>query len=272
MKKLVAIAIPLSNREGFNGGEKMSLKHLNHFLGEYDRYFIAPPHLSVTLQEGIKLKVFEPHFFGSVDAHRRLLFSKQFYKAFAEYEFLLIYHLDALVFSNELEYWCNQGFDYIAPPWITHKDAPYAGMPEFENKVGNGGFSLRRIDSFLKVLKSRRLWQSPNARLLNIFQSNIKTPYKLKAAIKALHLFIPQLNGINNELDAYKAPEDHFWANRATYYSPDFKIASVSEALPFAFECVPRYCYDITHNTLPFGCHAWERYDKAFWLPFLLTS
>ena len=271
-KKLVAIAVPLSNQEGFTEEEKISLRHLKVFLGKYDRYFIAPPQLNVQLQDGFKAKVFEPHFFGSVEAHRRLLFSKRFYKTFGAYEFVLIYHLDALVFSDQLEYWCRRGYDYVAPPWIAHKDAPYSGMSEYENKVGNGGFSLRRIDAILEVLHSRRLWHSPAKRLLNIFHSDKDPVRKLIATVKALRLFIPRLNGVQIELDRYKAPEDHFWANRSTHYHPGFKIATVSEALPFAFECVPRYCYEQNKNTLPFGCHAWERYDKAFWLPFLKTS
>jgi hypothetical protein len=30
--------------------------------------------------------------------------------------------------------------------------------------------------------------------------------------------------------------------------------------------------YELNGHELPFGCHAWERYDRAFWeeqLPFL---
>jgi hypothetical protein len=270
-KKLVAIAVPLSNREGFTEEEKVSLQHLNHFLGKYDRFFIAPPNLNVSHGDSFRVKVFEPHFFGSVEAHRRLLFSKTFYQSFSNYKYLMIYHLDALVFSDQLEYWCRRGFDYIAPPWIAHKDAPYSGMPDFENKVGNGGFSLRNIEAILKVLGSWRYRRSPAESLFRIIHSDKIPIQKLKAFLKTLHLFVPWLNGIRKELDTYRYPEDHFWANRAVHYNPEFKIASVFDALPFAFECVPSYCYEKNNYNLPFGCHAWERYEKDFWLPFLHT-
>jgi len=36
------------------------------------------------------------------------------------------------------------------------------------------------------------------------------------------------------------------------------------------FGIVPRYCYQLNNNELPFGCHAWENPDKAFREPFLL--
>jgi hypothetical protein len=61
-----------------------------------------------------------------------------------------------------------------------------------------------------------------------------------------------------------------FWANRGSHYYPGFKLAPIEVALKFGFECVPRYCYRLNNNELPFGCHAWEKYDKKFWEPFLL--
>ena len=42
------------------------------------------------------------------------------------------------------------------------------------------------------------------------------------------------------------------------------------EALEFSFELAPRYCFMMNGRRLPFGCHAWFRYDREFWEPFLL--
>ena len=66
--------------------------------------------------------------------------------------------------------------------------------------------------------------------------------------------------------------EDHFWANRATHYFPKFRVAPLEIAIKFAFECVPRYCYQLNGKQLPFGCHAWNRYDREFWEPFLMSK
>ena len=66
--------------------------------------------------------------------------------------------------------------------------------------------------------------------------------------------------------------EDVFWSFEARHYDPDFRIATVEEALPFAFELSPRECFTMIGSRLPFGCHAWPRYDRAFWEPSLLTE
>jgi hypothetical protein len=65
---------------------------------------------------------------------------------------------------------------------------------------------------------------------------------------------------------------DFFWSDRAVEYVPEFKVASLEEGLEFGFECGPRLCFERTGHRLPFGCHAWARYDRKFWEPFLLPE
>ncbi len=50
------------------------------------------------------------------------------------------------------------------------------------------------------------------------------------------------------------------------YENMKLYVPSPVEACAFAFERSPRYLYEKNANILPFGCHAWEKYDKAFWL------
>ena len=126
-RKLVAVAVPLSNRSNFTEDEKISLAHLVYHLGYYDKYFLLPKSLDVCVP-GFGNMPFDDDYFGSVDANRKLMFSKRLYKRFSKYEYILIYHLDSLVFSDQLKDWCEKGYDYIGPPWVKHKDAPYAGL------------------------------------------------------------------------------------------------------------------------------------------------
>lgn len=269
-QSLVAIAVPLSDRVGFTEEEEISLLHLNHHLGQFDRFFIIPEHLGVDVS-GFKTKRFSADYFGSVDAHRRLLFSASFYDAFADYQFVLIYHLDALVFSNELVKWCEAGFDYIAAPWIRHPDTPYFGNTEYEGKVGNGGFSLRRVSSFLAVLNSRKRWRSPFRRVVHEVLHG--TPHERhRCLVNFFRYWRPEHNGVRNEMASFSRNEDHFWPNRAAHYYPPFKVAPADIALHFAFECVPGYCFELNGRRLPFGCHAWSRYDRNFWMPHLLSK
>lgn len=49
----------------------------------------------------------------------------------------------------------------------------------------------------------------------------------------------------------------------------DFNIAPVEIALKFSFETTPKQLYKRNNEQLPFGCHAWEKYDPEFWKPFI---
>jgi len=245
--KLVAVVVPISNRAELTPKENISKRHLFQFLGKYDRYLVLPKSLQINLT-GFKYKRFSDRFFGSAAAHSKLLLSPNFYKAFKDYRFILIYHLDALVFSDQLEQWCEMDYDFIGPPWIKHEEAPYAGNKLYEGKVGNGGFSLRKVESFLKVLYSPIYTVHPSEYWNQNYASR---PSHIKL-VNYHRKFLKRLK------------------NRAKHYYPAFRIPSVEVALHFAFECVPRYCFEKNNYTLPFGCHAWQKYDRKFWEPYLL--
>lgn len=57
--------------------------------------------------------------------------------------------------------------------------------------------------------------------------------------------------------------------NEDAFYSAcsgkEFVVAPKEVALTFAFEREVQFCFEKNNNMLPFGCHAWERYDLEFW-------
>jgi len=76
------------------------------------------------------------------------------------------------------------------------------------------------------------------------------------------------------EARAYRqggADEDLFISLAAKEYCPTFTFGSIHHALEFAFETEPRFCLEQAGGRIPFGTHAWERYDRSFWEPLLLT-
>jgi uncharacterized protein DUF5672 len=73
-------------------------------------------------------------------------------------------------------------------------------------------------------------------------------------------------------LKILQSNEDAFWGLDASYFKPDFRVAPLDVALSFAFEKDPRYCFESNGRRLPFGCHAWAKWDKAFWQPYLIGS
>jgi hypothetical protein len=105
---------------------------------------------------GFKIVHFDSSCFSGITAYNRLLLSKHFYETFKDYEYILIYQLDCLVFSDQLKQWCDGGWDYVGAPWLeNHKEKAEPGDQFWA--VGNGGLSLRRIESFLRVLRSRNV-------------------------------------------------------------------------------------------------------------------
>jgi len=261
----VAVVVPLSNRPDLTPDEKISLRHLTHFLGSYDKYMVIPKALKVDYP-GFENKRFNNRFFGSAEAHKRLLFSPGFYDAFSNYKYILMYHLDALVFSDQLMEWCDTDLDYIGAPFIKCDDSPWVKVP----RVGNGGFSLRKIDSFLNVLNSSKYTIDPNEYWEKFCASKPAYSQYLNFPRKYLKR-LTSFNGVRWHLwRQWKSNDDYFWADHAKHYYGGFTVAPFDVGVRFAFEVAPRHCFELNGGKLPFGCHAWARYDRNFWEPYLL--
>lgn len=264
IKNKVAIVVPMSNRAELTPDEEISYRHLVHYLGRYGKYLVVPQSLSIELP-GFNIARFDNRFFGSVSANTQLMLSRQFYERFLKYEYILIYHFDALVFSDDLEQWCELDYDYIGPPWLPSDDTPWVNTPG----VGNGGFSLRKTSGCLKVLNSKRYTIDPDEYWLKYCASRSRPVQLLNFPRKYLKRF-RIFNNIQREIAGFRDNEDKFWGFRALNYFPEFKIADVDTALRFAFESEPACSFVRANYTLPFGCHAWPKYDRAFWEPYLL--
>jgi len=259
--KTVAVVTPAFYKPHLTPEEKISLKASDKYLGGYDKYFIVPERLDIkkNKRKGYHFIKFPNEFFVNTKTYNKLLLSEIFYKKFSGYKYILIYQLDALVFSDELLQWCKSGYDYIASPWIhsnigflTHKDnSPVSG--------GNGGFCLRNVRNSLEVLNR-----------VNIATRRTSSQDWVRKLWFCIAVITGQSHKIwlNAPADNYPFNEDGFWALEATKYLPTYKVAPFNKALKFGFEKLPRRLFEINNSKLPFGCHAWEKYDKAFWVPF----
>lgn len=230
MEKDTAIIVPAYYKPTLTEDELLSLKQLNIHLKHYDKYFVIPDNVNTDgkKQDDFHFIKFPKEYFVSTKSYNKLLLKNIFYKSFIKYKYILIYQLDVMVFSDQLTKWCNANYDYIGAPSffsltgiLTHK----VGYPGY---LLNGGLSLRKIDTFIKVLEI--------------------------AGKKALE---------------YSKNEDGFWSFEAPKYIKNYKLPEFRTALSFAFEKYPKLCFRINNNKLPFGCHAWAKYDQNFWLPFL---
>lgn len=247
----VAVAVPVY-RTRVDDDESISLRHLRANLGGYDAYVVA--------SEGVTPPVDLPTKRFSFSTHRQysnLLLSSEFYETFAGYEYLLVHQLDSLVLADELEAWCAHGFDYVGAPWVRRGPD---GRPAFVG-VGNGGFSLRRVGTFLRVLE---LAERPleRARL---------AAGHAAAATRRFAVRLPRVR--RAALATWSARyryEDKFWSKEAPRLLPSFRIPPAEVAVGFAFETQPRFCFERNGGRLPFGAHHWALHDRAFWEPYLL--
>lgn len=185
-----------------------------------------------------------------IAGYNRMMLSSAFYELFADTEYLLICHSDAWIFGRDLESWCDRGYDCIAAPWVRRpiynlplirqwmwlrrRLAERSGKPIRQNlygRIGNGGLSLRRVAAFRDACERYRTEAE-------------------RFAAEPHHLY----------------NEDVFWATIPT----EFRYPSWLEALGFAFDTNPAYCYRANGKRLPFGCHSWSKPRYwSFWKRFI---
>lgn len=265
--KRVAIMVPLPSPK-LSADDEISIRHLRRHLGGYDKFLLVPQGMPVDM-DGFSVLELDRKHFGSAANHNRMLYRTDFWENFADYEYVLMYHLDALVFSDQLQEWCDRGLDYIGSPFLKCADAPWVR----EERVGNGGFALYRVPSVLKVLWNRyaddpsRWYQDHYWRQIEV-QRNLLKPVRAAVPAWLKGKATAPLRGQLQKMDRTEVNErgnDLFWSDHAKRYLPEFRVASLEDGLAFSFEMEPRRCLERTGGRMPFGCHAFGRYDRAFW-------
>ena len=261
------IVVPIY-RSVLTPDEEISLASARKYLSEYGICFVAPESLelaSIMLPDET-VERFPNEFFTGIEGYNQLLKSSGFYKRFTSSDYLLIAQLDCLIFNSNLDEWINRGWDYLAAPWFKGFSEDHtAGLW----RVGNGGLSLRKVASYLSILQQHVVkgsiyprwghyaWKPP-------FESLEPGVYQKVSALYGINPFVRK-HSVEEEMSLFPYNEDVFWSIEAPKFDPAFRAATVEEALGFAFEGSPRWSYQKNGFRLPFGCHAWARYDRAFW-------
>ena len=225
--------------------EQFSLDHSLAILSENRNiFFIAPDTIDrqyyAEHYPSIPFIAFESCFFESIAGYNRLLLSTDFYQRFRNYEFLLILQTDAILLRDELDWWCNQPFDYIGAPWPDGYEL-FVNAGRFEGNngkrvkvhVGNGGLSLRRIKKCLSLLEEFR-------EIVQVFEQT-------------------------------GSSEDLFFSVMGAL-SGDFVIPNEMTASRFSLELKPSYYFDVNGGKLPMGGHAWWKYEPEFWQTYLRNA
>ena len=226
----VIIVVPVY-REKLLASEQIALKQLYSVLGKYPICFMAPKKMEPFFSE----RNLYAEFFPDEDLAGRLPYSKlllkpEFYERFLSYKYILIYQLDAFVFYDKLDYFCNQEYDYWGAPM------PITYWKNVFTRVGNGGFSLRKVSSCIRVTQMRQA--------------------------------IYDKTGIQAELEA---SEDEFFAYCGKDKDINFTVPSSKLAAQFSVEFNVAHSWDkLSVENLPFGCHAWSKPQYlSLWKPIL---
>lgn len=205
--------------------EKMAFQQCRRILGRYAIILVVPDSMReghYPCDEKLIIERVPGSWMKSIAAYNEMMMKEAFYERFSSYRYILIYQFDSFVFSDKLLDFCQYGYDYIGSPWISGY-FHYISPRKCVWKVGNGGLSLRKVNSFLALLKL-------------------------------------------GKQKSYEGNEDVFFSisdNEA------FHVAPLEVALKFAFEREVERCYQLNNQELPFGCHAWERYNPEFWKPLI---
>ena len=264
----VAVLIPTHKRfSELNNNERASLLQIKTVLKLREVYIIHPDYVNpveyINLLAPVSCRSIKMNnkFFGSIPRSSRLLTSNALYDHFIDYDYILLHHLDAFVFSDDLDYWCNQELDYIGAPWIYNYDP---NSPVRFDGVGNGGFSLRKVSSFRLISKNRR-FVLDRMKLTFMYRFLKSLPYP----------FVKKFLGINflmGKLHPHTVYEDGFWGQIVPKFYDWFRVGSPEQAVRFSFEVYPRTLFKITKGRLPFGCHAWAKNDPEFWKHFIPSA
>ncbi len=235
--------------------EAVSLESTFRVLGHHHLVMIKPEGLDTTALEARfpfrAVETFAPEYFRSVQGYNRLLLSTAFYERFLGSAFLLICQLDVFVFRDDLARWVERGYDYVGAPWVSgsaaslaiHRVAMALGRLlsggadriypyQLRNRVGNGGFSLRKVETHHRLC---------------IELKEVIDHYLANAGTHHFH-------------------EDVFWSIEPGKRGHAHRTPGLEEALAFAWDINPDRLLALSGGRLPMAAHGWYKgRHLAFW-------
>lgn len=242
---LVAVVIPIYKSHP-NSFERISLKQVLNVLGEFPIRFVMPDNLDVSIYKklvgkasNVDFRKFDKSYFQGIDGYNKLMLNVNFYRSFQEYRYILIHQLDSFVFKNDLKYWCALNYDYVGAPWLQNIYAwlfSPKGYPNnlilfhkfllkgrFIKTVGNGGFSLRKVSSFINNLvffqKAARNWSAYEDSFYSHYVGSFNPFFRIPDKKTALKFSFDQFPDRAFRLNNFEIPFGcHAWYHENEIY------------------------------------------------------
>lgn len=173
MQKLCVI-IPIYKEE-ITVNEELSIERTCDILSRRDIFFIAPfgidenRYQHFLQKRNVRIKYFDPIFFKGICGYNKLMLNIHFYQEFSSYDYMLIAQPDAYILSgkDELDVFMSKEYQYWGAPWDPYLKiycVDLKGIRLFGKlfkpvicKSGNGGFSLRHINSTIRLLNMKKI-------------------------------------------------------------------------------------------------------------------
>ncbi len=268
--KIMPVVVVPVHRPEPTAMETVSLRQLGKVLGHGDIWMLAPEGLDLGRYRELmpisgEVRV-AGHWMESLAAYNRLMISPVVYDALGSYSHMLLHEPDAIVIRDELEDWCVKPYDYVGAVWFkgfgrANADSPVLG-------VGNSGFSLLRLESFRQVTRSHKRWYPYRQVIKDLLRGCYDQPGRLKTGFRAL--------GASGELRcAYKLYQgqcDGFWSFLVPEIEQWFSVAPPDQAIRFSWEVLPERCMGLCNGMMPFGIHAWAKYEYSFLAQYLAQA
>jgi|GEM_PF-853030 glycosyltransferase involved in cell wall biosynthesis/GT2 family glycosyltransferase/Flp pilus assembly protein TadD len=262
------VAVPVY-RESPSRTEVASLRQCARVLGTRWFSLFGPEGMDFSAYADIlrnaavefRIERFPARYFSGVKAYNALLLQPSFYRAHSDSEFILLHQLDAWVFRDELDSWCRKGFDFVGAPWF----AEYGAEGDLW-AVGNGGFSLRRVRTALRILSVLEELRASSGRHRSdeIIPDDPRTRNQLRLLLEGDLDDSSRWDALPNE--------DAVWGLLGPRLANGCRVPTPTEAVAFSFERSPEILYGMNGHKLPFGCHAWEKHGKVFWREFIAAD
>ncbi len=230
----------------------------------------------IKLAQKYKINILTEFFdfknFKSIQSYNNFMLSINFYKRFKEFEYILIYQLDAYVFRDELEEWCKKKYSYIGAPIF--KGGRKCDKNSEYMQCMNGGLSLRNTKDMINILSDiRKIYIFENKyerqNLISKIKAiikilTIKNDYDLEIAnnyhedILLSKIFIEKINNFKSR--------PKFWDKVIKIRTNIYNLPSFNESYKFSFEENIEYLSTLYNNSLPTFCHAFQlEYKRTFW-------
>lgn len=270
----LAVLVP-THLEQLDENLAATLLHNATMLKDYKLEVILPETCSTSwyddffAEHGINgtVRVVQAKYFGSPAAVNKMGTDPAFYRMYKDFDYILICHLDAWIFSDQLAHWMEQGYDFIGAPLFLPENDKVPFLQRMAPFGANGGLSLRRVASCIRVLETFQprlnVWRLAQA----VWFLARNGQWRLIAIL--FRLLRELRHDWRGTCEKHNIYEDVFFTIIAPLCGNRISVPSSRAAVKFACEVnYPLFQKEVLITKPPLGIHGYDKYVDADFLEY----